>query len=266
MAMKFTDKITLNHKQEIPIIGFGTAELKGDTAEQSVLEALKLGYRLIDTSPNYENETSVGKAIQEALDNYLSREDLYIVTKIEPEDMSFKGVKKSLLASLDRMKLGYVDLLIIHTPSDNDATNLETWRGLEKVYGTGKTKAIGVSNFGVEQLEFLIENSEIKPAINQIEMRPGKLNNDIVKTCKDHGVYIMSYSPIKELDQKSKNELNQLSDKYEKSPEQIVLRWAINKNTIPIPRSQNKEHIEENSNIFDFSLAANEIQLIDEMK
>jgi diketogulonate reductase-like aldo/keto reductase len=265
MTIKFTDKIHLNNNQKIPIMGFGTAELEGDTAEKSVLEALRIGYRLIDTSPNYQNETDVGNAIQEALDSFLSRDDLYLVTKIEPEDMSLNNVEQSLMRSLNRLNLEYVDLLIIHAPSDSASINLETWKGLENVYETGKTKGIGVSNFNSEQLEFLVENGEIKPAINQIEFRPGKLNNEIVKTCKNHGICVMSYSPIKELKQDSKKSLEQLSVKYDKSPEQIVLRWAIEKNTIPIPRSQNKKHIKENTEIFEFSLTTDEIKLIDEM-
>lgn len=264
MAMSFTDSLTLNDGHTIPLMGFGTAGLKGQEAEQSVADALELGYRFVDTSPNYDNEEDVGKGIHTALNNTIKREDLYVLTKVEPEDMSFDGVKKSLEESLERLKLDYLDLLIIHAPDDDDSVNSDTWKGLEAVRKSGKVKSIGVSNFNPRQLEPLLDKAEIKPVINQVKFAPGNVNWETKEYCEEQSIFIMSYSPLKR-GQLDSEIIQKLADKYKKTPQQIALRWTIDSGTIPIPRSGNKAHIKENTDLFDFSLTEEDVLAINEL-
>ena len=261
MSKSFTDSLELNDGNKIPLMGFGTAGLKGQEAEQSVTDALELGYRFVDTSPNYGNEVEVGKGIHTALNDTIQREDLFVLTKVETEDMSFDGVKKSLEESLERLQLDYLDLLIIHGPADDDAVNIDTWKGLEAVLDSGKVKSIGVSNFTSDQLKPLLDSANIKPVINQVKFAPGDVDWQTKKYCESQSILIMAYSPLKK-GQLDSDVIRKPAEKYSKTPHQIALRWTIDVDTIPIPRSGNKEHIRENADLFDFSLTEEEIQAI----
>lgn len=265
MSKSFTDSLTLNDGNTIPLMGFGTAGLKGKEAEQSVADALELGYRFVDTSPNYENEVEVGRGIHTALNDTIKREDLFVLTKVEPEDMSADGVTKTMNESLERLKLDYLDLLIIHAPDDDDAVNIDTWKGLEAVRASGKVKSIGVSNFNPTQLKPLLDNADLKPVINQVKFAPGNVDWETKEYCEDQSIYIMSYSPLKKgnLDN---DVIKKLADKYKKTPQQIALRWTIDVGTIPIPRSGNKDHIRDNADLFDFSLTEDEVKSINELR
>lgn len=183
MVNQLSKHVSMSDQKEIPTLGFGTAELKGQDAENGVSYAIKQGYRLIDTSPNYGNEDEVGKGISATINDQITREDLFISTKIEKEDMSFDGVKKSVEESLNRLKLDYIDLLLIHSPADKDDVNIDTWKGMEAVCNTGKVKSIGVSNFTRKELEPLLNSASIKPTINQVELAPGNVDWDTKEVC-----------------------------------------------------------------------------------
>lgn len=264
MGKSFTDSLKLNDGNRIPLMGFGTAGLKGQEAEESVAYALAQGYRFVDTSPNYGNETDVGKGIHTALNESIKREDLFVLTKVEREDMSVEGVRTSLEESLERLNLDYLDLFIIHAPDDDDAVNIDTWKGLEAVLESGKVKSIGVSNFTPDNLGPLLENAAVKPVINQVKFAPGTVDWETKKYCESRNIFIMAYSPIKrgKLDS---DVIRKLAKKYHKTPEQIALRWTIEVGTIPIPRSGNKEHIRDNAELFDFSLTEDEIKEVSEL-
>ncbi|WP_179128513.1 aldo/keto reductase [Marinilactibacillus piezotolerans] len=264
MVNNLAKHLSLNDNTMIPSLGFGTAELKGGKAADSVSFAIKHGYRLIDTSPNYGNEEEVGKGIQSALGNDAAREDLFISTKVEEDDMSFEGVQKSVEESLGRLKLDYIDLLLIHSPSDNDEVNIETWKGFEAVLKSGKVKSIGISNFTRKELKPLLDNATVTPSINQVELAPGNVDWDTKEFCESHDIVIMSYSPLKK-GQLDNETIKKLADQYGKSPQQIALRWTVDLNTIPIPRSGNEEHIQSNAEIVDFSLTENEVQAIKDL-
>lgn len=264
MSKSFTDSLTMNDSNTIPLMGFGTAGLKGQEAEQAVADALELGYRFIDTSPNYENEVEVGNGIQKALNKTINRDDLFVLTKVEPEDMSFDGGKKSLEESLERLKLDYLDLLIIHAPDGDDAVNVDTWKGLEAVRESGKVTSIGVSNFKPSQLEAVLEQATVKPVINQVKFAPGDVDWETKKYCEEQSIFIMSYSPLKK-GKLDSDVIQNLADKYNKTPQQIALRWTIDVDTIPIPRSGNKDHIRDNTDLFDFALTEEEVQAISDL-
>lgn len=264
MVNHLSKHIPMNDHKKIPLLGFGTAELKGSNAEKRVAYAIKQGYRLIDTSPSYGNEKEVGKGIHSAINDQVTREDLFVSTKIEQEDMSFAGVKKSVEESLNRLKLDYIDLLLIHSPADSDDVNIDTWKGMEAVCNTGKVKSIGVSNFTRKELEPLLNSATIKPTINQVKLAPGDVDWDTKEISENENIIIMAYSPLKK-GQLNHSVIQNLADKYEKSAQQIALRWTIELNTIPIPRSGNEDHIQSNSDIFDFTLTDEEVQMINKI-
>jgi len=258
------DTYTMNDGRHIPVFGFGTAELEGEEATQSTVDALEMGYRLVDTSPNYGNEVEVGKGIQSALEKGLSRENLFLTTKVESEDMSQDGVMKSVDESLNRLNLDYIDLLLIHTPDEDEEVNVNTWKGMEAAVHSGKVKSIGVSNFKPKDLSPVLKSATIKPVINQVEYAPGDVDWDTKDYCEKESIIIMAYSPLKK-GKINDSVITDLADKYNKSPQQIALRWAIDCHTIPIPRSGNKEHIKDNIAVFDYSLTAEEVETINQL-
>lgn len=227
MANSMKDRVSLNDGIEIPVFGFGTAELTGSEAEESVLYALEQGYRMVDTSPNYGNEEEVGRGINSAIDGGINREDIFVVTKIEPEHMSFDKVKESVQASLKRLNLEYLDLLLIHSPDDEADVNIDTWKGLEDVSKSDMVRSIGVSNFTRADLEPLLEQATITPSINQHETHPGKMDWDTKKFCESKEILIMAYSPIKKLEGKVNEQLESIGDKYGKTAQQVALRWTV---------------------------------------
>lgn len=263
MVNSVQDRLSLNDGIRIPVFGFGTAEL--NEPEESVLYALKEGYRMVDTSPNYGNEEEVGRGINSALEDGIDRENIFVVTKIEPEDMSFDKAKESVQASLNRLKLDYLDLVLIHSPDKEASVNSDTWKGLEDVLKSGTVKTIGVSNFKRSDLEPLLKEADITPSINQHETHPGSMDWDTKDYCEHNDIVIMAYSPVKKLDGKVKEQLESIAEKHGKSPQQVALRWAMEHNTIPIPRSGNKEHIKQNMDVFDFSLTPNDVESIDRL-
>lgn len=223
-------------------------------------DALNSGYRFIDTSPNYDNEEHAGKGIHHALnDGTIKWEDLFVLTKIEREDMSVDGVEKSLDENLERLQLDYIDLLIIHAPATEDSVNIDTWKGLDAVRNSKKVKSIGVSNFSTDELRSLMDKATVRPVINQVRFSPGNVDWETKDCCDSQSILTMAYSPLKK-GKLDSDVIQKLAEKYEKAPQQIALRWTIEVGTISIPRSGNPDHIKENIDIFDFSLTDEEVQ------
>lgn len=253
------ENIKLNNGLQMPILGFGVYQIE-DAAEceRSVFEAIKAGYRLIDTAAAYMNEEAVGKAIKRS---GVPREDLFITTKLWIQDAGYESAKKAFEKSLKRLQLDYLDLYLIHQPYGDV---YGAWRAMEELYEEGKIKAIGVSNFQPDRLMDLIVHNKVVPAVNQIETHPFNQQIETQKFLQENGVQIQSWGPFAEgKNDLFKNEmLASIGKKYNKSIAQVVLRWLTQRGVVAIPKSVRKERIEANFNVFDFELSKEDINAI----
>lgn len=265
MVESLLDRTPLNNGYTIPGIGLGTSGMMGQEAEDAVFYAITNGYRLIDTASFYDNEEDIGKGINRAINAGISRNDIFLTTKIWKTDMGFDQAIQSFEQSLNRLNQQYVDLLLIHWPDKDDAVNLDTWRALESIYESGRVRSIGVSNFKRADLVPLLEEVKVRPAVNQFEMYPGKSGQETNDYCDSENIVSMAYSPIKKGNISKENRMMTLAKKHSKTPEQIALRWAIQRGTIPIPKSSHKERIRENADIFDFSLDNDDMDFINDL-
>lgn len=253
--------LRLNTGAEFPRIGFGTWKLSdGAEAETAVKVAIAAGYRLIDTAAIYMNEESVGKAVREC---GLPREEILVTTKLWAHDLGYERAKSAYQNSLERLGLDYVDLYLIHWPAHKE--RLEAWKAMEEMYRDGKVRNIGVSNFTVKHLEELAENSRIVPAVNQIELHPGiwQQSRGLVDYCQDKGIVVEAYSPLAQADILDEPAIRNIAKTYGKTPAQVAIRWCIQHNTLPIPKSANKDRIKENIDVFDFELSDRDMKMID---
>ena len=256
--------ITLNNGIKIPQIGYGVYEIKNDsTTEECVLNALKTGYRLIDTAHIYQNERMVGSAIQKSK---IPRKEIFVTSKLWVTDFGSERTEEAIDLMLKRLKLDYIDLLLIHFPFGR---YMEAWTEMEKAYKKGKLKSIGISNFENEKLDnfYKNENVSIIPVINQVELHPYFQQREVREKLKEHNTQIEGWAPLGHNLTNIFNEevIINLSKRYKKTPAQIVLRWHIQSGFVVIPKTTHKERMEENINIFDFKLNENDMKLIDEL-
>jgi methylglyoxal/glyoxal reductase len=251
----------LNSGQKIPVIGFGTWQLSPKEAKASVLAALESGYRLIDMARIYRNEEAVGEAIKQS---GLPREELFVTTKLWNKDQGYESALNAAEESLQKMQLDYLDLYLIHWPGEGPEKRHDSWKAMIDLQKQGKIKAIGVSNFTINHLKALAEVSDVTPAVNQIEFHPFIYDEqkDLLKYCQDKEIVFEAYSPLAQ-GHLSDDILMQIGQKHTKSASQVILRWAIQKGTVPLPRSRSADHIKENFDIFDFELTNDELQQID---
>lgn len=246
--------LTLNNSIHMPLAGFGTFMLNGETCTNAVTEAIKIGYRMIDTAEAYGNEKEVGEGINQS---GIDRKELFLVTKVNFK--SYEDAEQTVMQSLANLQTDYIDLLLLHWPFAN---YYEAWRTLEKLYAEGKVRAIGVSNFEPDQLLDLIAYNKIIPAINQIETNLYCQCSTERSWMDKKQVSHMAYAP---LGQGNRNEMFQepmvlsLAKKYRKTPAQVLLRFLTQKGIIVIPRSTKPAHIKENFDLFDFELNADEM-------
>lgn len=255
---------------EIPAIGFGTYKIEaGETTEKSVKAAIACGYRHIDTASLYMNEVDVGKAVRTC---GVAREDLFVTSKVWDTEQGYEKAAKSIDDSLARLDIGYIDLMLIHWPipegfeGDWAAQDLDTWRAFEQAYKDGKLRAIGVSNFMPKHLKPLLEKCEIIPMVNQMEIHPSYPQEETVKFCQNRGIVMEAWSPLARGLDLEEDTIRIIAGIYNKTPAQICLRWAFQKNIITLPKSTNPERIRDNKKIFDFEIAKEEMQLIDSMR
>jgi diketogulonate reductase-like aldo/keto reductase len=257
--------VTLNNDVVMPQIGLGVWQAKdGQEVETAVSTALQCGYRLIDTAAVYGNETGVGRAIAAS---GIPREEIFVTTKVWNADQGYEQTLAAFHKSLERLGMDYVDLYLIHWPVPAKDKYVDTWKALEKLYSDGKVKAIGVSNFTVEYLERLMNESTVIPAVNQIELHPYLSQKKLRDYCAQHDIAVESYSPIGGAGGNLLNEpiLKEIGERYGKSPAQVVLRWHIQNDLIVIPKSVTPERIAQNIDIFDFELDDSDMNRIDQM-
>ena len=252
-------KVLLNNGVEMPLLGFGVFQVTdADECERGVYEAIRTGYRLIDTAASYGNEVEVGKAIKRS---GVAREELFVTTKLWLQDAGYENTKKAFDKSLKRLQLDHLDLYLIHQPYGDI---YGSWRAMEDLYREGRMRAIGVSNFQPDRIMDLIIHNKVVPAVNQIETHPFCQQIETQKFLMENNVQIESWGPFAE----GKNNIFQnelllsLAGKHKKTVAQVILRWLTQRGVVVIPKSVRKERIMENFNIFDFELSSEDMDAI----
>ena len=255
--------IVLNNGVTMPPIGYGVFRMTNlEECENAVVQAVKTGYRLIDTAAAYENETAVGKAIKRVIaEGIVKREDLFVTTKLWITDTTYGKAKEGFQRSLDRLGLDYVDLYLIHQPY-NDYYG--AWRALEELYEEGKVKSIGVDNFTQDRMADFLFFNKVKPAVNMIECNAYFQREDECRYLKEQNILMQAWSPLaagKE-DLFTNEILCKIAQKYQKSVAQIILRWLVQREIVPVVKSANPVRMKENLDIFDFLLSEEEMKQI----
>lgn len=243
----------------MPQVGLGTYLAKnGDETYYAVLEALKVGYRHIDTATMYGNEASVGRAIA---DSGIPRKEIFITTKLNNPDQGYFQTKQAFEKSLQELGVDYIDLYLIHWPRTYQLTR-ESWKAMEELYFAGKVRAIGVSNFQIHHLEDLMQVAYVIPQANQVELHPGLQQVALQRYCEGMGIKLISHSPLMRGQAFQIPLLQDLAKKYNKSVANIVVRWGLQRGIFMIPKSVTKQRIHDNFQVFDFSLSYEDMELI----
>jgi diketogulonate reductase-like aldo/keto reductase len=240
---------------EIPRLGLGMWQLNdGEECESAVRFALAAGYRHFDSAQDYGNEGSLGNAIRES---GIDRESLFLTTKIWNDNLGFDSVIPSFEDSLERLQTDYVDLLLVHFPVTE--RRRPAWRRIEDIYRSGRARAIGVSNYTIRHLEELLEEGDVKPAVDQVELHVFLQQRPLVEYCREHEILVEAYSPLAHGYRMSDPTLGRLAEKHGKTPAQIMIRWCLETGLVPLPKSVRRERIESNLDVFDFSLSAEDL-------
>lgn len=260
---------TLSSGYNIPRIGFGVYKTPPKVTTDIVYEALKAGYRLIDSAELYGNEEEACAGIKKWLDEdpeKHKRSDVFYTTKIQNGNYGYEKTKKALDLSLERaQKIGYIDMVLLHSPMATSKERHGSWKALEEAVTRGKVLSIGVSNFGVKHLEQLLgfDDIHIQPVVDQVEIHPWLMREDISKFCKAHDIIIEAYSPLAKARKFQDPNLITISKKYGKTPAQILIRWSYQKGYIPLPKTVTKERLRPNLHIIDFSLSKEDINALE---
>lgn len=251
--------IKLNNGMDMPVFGLGVFKM-GDKTCDAVAHALRSGYRLIDTARYYGNEKEVGEGIKKS---GIPREDIFITTKVWNERQRNGTQRESVEESLLDLDVDYIDLLLIHWPVKGKY--LETWKIFEDLLREGKVKAIGLSNFLEHHIEDILRYADITPVVNQLEIHPRNTRKDLIAYCRKKDIVCEAWSPLGSGTLLKEERIVELSKKYGKSPAQIILRWGLQQNLVVIPKSSDFNRIEQNADLFDFSISEADMELIDAM-
>ncbi len=268
MKKTVTDSYVLSNGVKIPCLGFGTWQSPPEEAAASVRHALLAGYRHIDTAAQYGNEPDVGRGIRES---GVAREEIFLTSKLWNDERGYDTTLRAFEKSLKNLGTDYLDLYLIHWPaaphrfSDWKELNGSTWRAFEKLYRDGYIRAIGISNFLPHHLKPLLETCEIVPMVNQIEIHPGMLQPEAVKASEEAGMLIEAWSPLGTGRMLKNESLIALAKKYGKSAAQLCLRWVLQHDYLPLAKSVTPSRIEENMDIFDFTISDEDMAYIDAM-
>lgn len=261
MINALNDTVKLNNGLSIPGFGLGVWKVKdGEEVIHSVLSALKAGYKMIDTAAIYRNEAGVGEALRQS---GLSRDDVFVTTKVWNADQGYDSTLAAFETSMKKLGIETVDLYLIHWPTAGKYK--ETWKAMEKLYRDGRARAIGVCNFHEHHLEDLLQDAEIIPAVNQIELHPLLSQVPLRNYCYKKGIAVEAYSPLGSGGLIDHPTLKAIGEKYGKTAAQVMLRWDVQNDIITIPRSTKEAHIISNAEIFDFELSPEDIDKIDEL-
>ena len=259
------DNYVLSNGVKIPCVGFGTWKLSDDESTVDIVKtAIDCGYRHIDTAFAYQNEKSVGKAIREC---GLKRNELFVTSKLNNPDHGYERTLMEFEMTMNNLEVDYLDLYLIHWPiplkyRDNwKEMNKETWKAFEELYKEGKIKAIGVSNFLEHHIDVIMESAEIAPMIDQLELHPQYVQREAVNYCKDHRIIVEAWSPLIK-GQMSHPILIKIAEKYNKTVAQLLLRWSIQHGFLPLPKASTREKMMENTDIFDFELSSEDIEVM----
>ena len=260
--------VTLNNGVKMPILGYGVYQVTKEECERCVLDALKVGYRAIDTAQSYFNERGVGEGL---LSCGLGREEIFVTSKVAAEHKSYAAAKESIDGTLEKMGLSYLDLMIIHSPqpwtevnqSDYryEKENREVWRALEEAYESGKVKAIGVSNFLEKDLENILETARIKPMVNQILCHAGNTPLALIDFCKKQDIVVEAYSPIAHGEALKNKVLCEMAEKYKVTVAQLCIRYDWQLDTVVLPKTTSPLRMKENAEI-DFTISKEDMDLL----
>src|ERR671932_2144966 len=257
--------IKLNNGVEIPQLGLGVYQsAPGRTTQRVVSYALNIGYRHIDTAYIYGNESDVGKAVHES---DIQRDEVFITTKLwNTREVGYDSALRSCEDSLQRLGLTYVDLYLIHWPVQGISNSTDVWRAMVHLLKEGKARAIGVSNYTIDDLKEILQDSDVVPAVNQVEFHPFLYQKDLLSFCKKNGTQLEAYSPLTRGKRLNHPTIMNIAKKYDnKTPAQILIRWSLQHNLVVIPKSVHEERILENCQVFDFELDDEDMKLLDSL-
>ena len=253
--------VPLLHGARMPVLGLGTAPMNDDNTARAVEHALGLGYRLVDTAENYGNEVGVGRGLRAA---GVTRDDVFLTTKFNRRWHRVDGPRRALEASLERLGVDYVDLLLIHWPNPDQGTYVDAWTGVAQLLDAGRVRAIGTSNFKPSHLQRLLDETGVVPDVNQIQLSPHIARTDRRDFHTAHGIVTESWSPLGNGDDLlDEPAVASLAQAHDRTPAQVVLRWHLQHEVVPIPKSGNPDRLAQNLSVFDFELAAEEMALLD---
>lgn len=268
--MLIQENYTLNNGVTIPKVGFGTWMIDDQQVVNAVADALKIGYRHIDTAQAYGNERGVGEAIRTS---GLKRSEIFLTSKVAAEHKTYKAAVDSIDLSLTTLGVDSIDLMLIHAPqpwnefrtANYDAANLEVWKALEDAHKAGKVRAIGLSNFNSDDLDNILHHAIIQPAVNQILAHISNTPFDLINVCKENNLLVEAYSPVGHGELLKNPELKKMADKYQVSIPQLAIRYCLALGLLPLPKSANKTHIKNNAEL-DFELAPADIEYLKKIK
>jgi methylglyoxal/glyoxal reductase len=245
---------TLNNGVKMPLLGLGVYDMYSREAEQAVEWALGIGYQLIDTASMYENEVEIGNGIRQS---GVNRKDIFLTTKVNNSEQGYDSTLRAFDLSMKKLNCEYIDLYLVHWPMKE--TRKETWRALEYLYSSGQVRAIGVANYLLPFLDELDTYKTINPTVNQVEFSPYLFQKELLKRCQEQHIQLQAYTPLLRGQRFDDTRLIALAVKYQKTPAQIILRWAIQQGISTVPKSSNLVRLKENFDIFDFELTAEDI-------
>lgn len=263
-SLTITDTLPLPQSSvRIPRLGFGVYRIHGAACTQATLQALQAGYRHIDTAQFYGNEQEVGDALRQS---GLPRDQVFVTTKIMTPGGSPKATYDKVVDSVDKIagKDGYVDLFLIHSSKSGAAGRKELWQALERLLEEGRTRSIGVSNYGVTHIEEMKAYAKVwPPHVNQVELHPWCQQRQTVRYCTNHGIVVEAYCPLVRTNKDNDPTLVALAKKYGKSVAQVLIRYSLQKNWVPLPKSSNPERIANNADVFNFDISQEDMDVLD---
>lgn len=257
-------EMLLNNGVSIPNIGFGTSLIEGEECVKNIKQAIEVGYRHIDTASVYRNEQEIGKALKES---GIARKEIFITSKVWKDSMGYENTIKSFNQSLKNLQLDYIDLFLIHWPRNNDKQlNIETWKALETLYKENKVRAIGVSNFLKHHLKIIMDNCEMIPMVDQLEFHPGLIRKETIEFCRENHIIVEAWAPLGKGAMLQNKDLIRIANKYNKSVAQLCIKWCLQNDVIPLPKTTNIERMIENKDVFDFTISKEDMQYINNME